>query len=171
MGNHQSHFDVPAVFSVVKNLTIRYFTKKELFAIPLFGWAMKSAGMVKIDRSNRVQAIKSMNEAVDAVGSKNVSLVVFPEGTRSSEGEIQKFKKGGFVIAIKGHLPILPVSISGSRFILKKHTLRIEPGTVKIVFDQPIDTSGYTADDKEKLMTKVREVIAKNMDPELNFRH
>ena len=143
MGNHQSHYDVPALFSIVKNLTIRFFTKKELFSIPLFGRAMKSAGMIQIDRSNREKAIDSMNLAVDRI-HKGVSLVVFPEGTRSSDGNVHQFKKGGFVIAIKGKISILPVSISGSRFILKKHSSRIKPGTIKIVFSSPINTQNHS---------------------------
>ena len=170
MGNHQSHFDVPAIFSIVKNLTIRFFTKKELFAIPLFGWAMKSAGMIKIDRSNRSQAIKSMSRAVNKIKEKGTSLVVFPEGTRSSDGEVHEFKKGGFVIAIKGEIPILPVSISGSRFILMKHTLRIDPGLIKIVFDKPIETKDLGQENKSNLMLKVKNVVEQNIDHEINNR-
>jgi len=168
VGNHQSHYDVPAVFSSVKN-TMRFFTKKELFSIPLFGWAMSSAGMIKIDRSNRKEAINSMNLAVETI-HKGVSLVVFPEGTRSTDGKIQPFKKGGFVIAIRGKIPILPMSISGSSFILKKHSLMIEPGVIKIVFDKPIDTSKYSKAEKEKLIEVTRQVIIKNIDKKINER-
>jgi len=168
VGNHQSHYDVPAVFSIVKN-TMRFFTKKELFSIPLFGWAMSSAGMIKIDRSDRKEAINSMNLAVETI-HKGVSLVVFPEGTRSADGKIQPFKKGGFVIAIRGKIPILPISISGSSFILKKHSLMIEPGVIKIVFDKPIDTSKFSKTEKEKLIEVTRQVIIKNIDKKINER-
>jgi len=170
MGNHQSHFDVPAIFSIVKNLTIRFFTKKELFAIPLFGWAMKSAGMIKIDRSNRSQAIRSMSRAVKKIKEKGTSLVVFPEGTRSSDGKVHEFKKGGFVIAIKGDIPIIPVSVSGSRFILKKHTLKIDPGIIKIVFDKPIETSEYGQENKAKLIANIQQLVEKNIDHDINNR-
>lgn len=169
MANHQSHYDVPAIFGMVTMLTMRFFTKKELFSIPLFGWALKWAGMVKIDRSNRKEAINSMNEAVDII-HKGVSLAVFPEGTRSTDGKIQAFKKGGFVIAIRGNIPILPVSISGSSFILKKHTLRIDPGLIKIVFDKPIETKDYSLDNKNELIAKTRNIIEKNIDKEINER-
>ncbi len=170
MGNHQSHFDVPAIFSIVNNLTIRFFTKKELFSIPLFGWAMKSAGMIKIDRSNRSQAIKSMSVAVKKIKQKGTSLVVFPEGTRGTDGEVHEFKKGGFVIAIKGHIPVLPVSVSGSRFILKKHTLKIDPGYIKIVFDKPIETNEYGQENKDRLMSETQQVNIKNIDHDINNR-
>ena len=95
-------------------------TKKELFKIPVFGWSLYASGTIKIDRSNRQRAIKSMNNALDRI-KKGVSVVVFPEGTRSEDGKIRDFKKGGFVLAIKGGIPIVPVSISGSRFILRKN--------------------------------------------------
>ena len=170
MGNHQSHFDVPAIFSIVTNLTIRFFTKKELFSIPLFGWAMKSAGMIKIDRSNRSQAIRSMSQAVKRIKEKGTSLVVFPEGTRSSDGKVHEFKKGGFVIAIKGDIPIIPVSVSGSRFILKKHTLKIDPGIIKIVFDKPIETKEYGHENKVKLISKIQQIVEKNIDHAINNR-
>ena len=170
MGNHQSHFDVPAIFSIVKNLTIRFFTKKELFAIPLFGWAMKSAGMIKIDRSNRTQAIRSMSQSVKKIKEKGTSLVVFPEGTRSSDGRVNEFKKGGFVIAIKGDIPIIPVSVSGSRFILKKHTLKIDPGIIKIVFDKPIETKEYGQENKAKLISKIQQIVERNIDQDINNR-
>ena len=170
MGNHQSHFDVPAIFCIVKNLTIRFFTKKELFAIPLFGWAMKSAGMIKIDRSNRAQAIRSMSQSVKKIKEKGTSLVVFPEGTRSSNGKVHEFKKGGFVIAIKGHIPILPVSVSGTWLILKKHTLKIDPGIIKIVFDKPIETSEYGQENKAKLIAKIQQLVENNIDHDINNR-
>lgn len=166
VGNHQSHFDVPALFSIVRQNTLRFFAKKELFSIPLFGWAMQAAGMIKIDRSNREKAISSMNRAVDVV-QHGVSLVVFAEGTRSAHGNLQKFKKGGFVIATRSHIPIMPFSVSGSRRILKKHTLRIEPGVIKIVFDKPLNTAGYTYATKEELMEVTRGVIEKNIDREI----
>ena len=163
VGNHQSHFDVPALFSIITENTLRFFAKKELFSIPLFGWAMQAAGMIKIDRSNRKKAIQSMNQAVDIV-QHGISLVVFAEGTRSAHGQLQPFKKGGFVIATRSSIPIMPFSVSGSRRILKKHTLRIESGEIKIVFDKPISTSDFSYANKEELMEKTREVIEKNID-------
>ena len=165
ISNHQSHIDVPALFSVIKN-TVRFFTKKELFTIPIFGWAIKAVGMIKIDRSNHEQALKSMNTAVDTI-KHGVSVVVFPEGTRGADGKLQTFKKGGFVIAIKGKIPVVPVSISGSGLIHKKHTLRISPGTVKIKFGQPIPTTGFTYESREKLIETTRKIIEQNLDQEI----
>ena len=104
------------------------------------------------------------------IKEKGTSLVVFPEGTRSSDGKVHEFKKGGFVIAIKGDIPIIPVSVSGSRFILKKHTLKIDPGVIKIVFDKPIETSEYGQENKAKLIANIQQLVEKNIDHDINNR-
>jgi 1-acyl-sn-glycerol-3-phosphate acyltransferase len=166
ISNHQSHFDVPAVFRVIPH-TIRFLTKKELYKIPVFGWAIQAVGMIKIDRANREQAQASLNKAAEVM-KKGVSIVVFPEGTRSKDGTLGQFKKGGFIIAIKAGIAIVPISISGSRFILKKHTMRIRSGKIRLVFDQPIGTTEYTLDQKHMLIEKVRNVIEQNIDPDYN---
>jgi len=166
IGNHQSHFDVLSVFSALP-LTVRFMAKKELFNIPVFGWSLYASGTIKIDRSNRQRAIKSMNNALDRI-KKGVSVVVFPEGTRSEDGVIRDFKKGGFVLAIKGGIPIVPVSISGSRFILRKNNLKIHPGEIKIVMGDPIHTKVYGYQEREKLSNDVRDFIVKNYDEHFN---
>jgi 1-acyl-sn-glycerol-3-phosphate acyltransferase len=166
IGNHQSHFDVLSVFSALP-LTVRFMAKKELFKIPVFGWSLYASGTIRIDRSNRERAIKSMNNALDRI-KRGVSVVVFPEGTRSEDGKIREFKKGGFVLAIKGGIPIVPVSISGSRFILPKNTLRIKPGEIKIIINDPIQTDQFGYQEREKLSLDVRRIIVENYDEHFN---
>jgi 1-acyl-sn-glycerol-3-phosphate acyltransferase len=162
--NHQSHMDVLAVFSILQ-LTVRYIAKKELFRIPLFGWAMAAAGNIKVDRSNREKAIKSIEQAGESI-RKGVSVILFPEGTRSPDGKIHAFKKGAFVLAMKSGVPVVPISISGTRKILKKHSLKLTPGTVKIVVSDPIISSKYKIDEREKFAKEVRQIIINNFDPE-----
>ena len=166
IGNHQSHFDVLSVFSAIP-LTVRFMAKQELFKIPVFGWALYSSGTIRIDRSNRSRAIVSMNNALDRI-RKGVSVVVFPEGTRSQDGKIRTFKKGGFVLAIKGGIPIVPISISGSRFILRKHSNRIHPGEIKIVISDPLNTKDYSYQEREKLSEYVHSIIIQNYDEHFN---
>ncbi len=168
VGNHQSHFDVPAIFSVLP-MTVRFIAKKELFKIPFFGWGMTAVGMLKIDRVHQQHAHETMNRAVEVMRG-GVSVVVFPEGTRSQDGSIGNFKKGGFVIAIKGNFPVVPVSISGSRFILQKHTLRLRPGRIKVKFCDPIDTSGYDYEHRNDLAEKTRQIIIQHFDIHYNER-
>jgi len=166
IGNHQSHFDVLSVFSAIP-LTVRFMAKKELFKIPVFGWALYASGTIQIDRSNRSKAIKSMNNALDRIRN-GVSVVVFPEGTRSDDGKIHAFKKGGFVLAIKGENLIIPISISGSRFILRKNSNRIYPGEIKIVISDPINTKDFGYQKREKLSIYVRDIIIQNYDEHYN---
>jgi 1-acyl-sn-glycerol-3-phosphate acyltransferase len=152
IGNHQSHFDVMAVFSVLP-LKARFMAKKELYKIPLFGWALAATGTIKIDRSNREKSIVSMNNALERI-KQGVSIAIFAEGTRSEDGSIKEFKKGGFV--------------SGSRFILRKHSFKVKPGKIKMVFSDPINTRKYSYQDREKLSELTRSIILKNFDKNYN---
>ncbi len=166
VSNHQSHFDVLSAFSILP-MTVRYIAKKELFIIPIFGWAMTAAGIIKVDRSNREKAIKSIEKAIDTI-KKGVSIILFPEGTRSPDGEIHKFKKGAFVMAVKGQISVIPLSISGARYILKKHSLKLKPGKVKIVISDPIDSSKYNYENREQFANDAREIIINNFDSNYN---
>jgi len=120
--------------------------------------------MIKIDRSNHEQALKSMNTAVDTI-KHGVSVVVFPEGTRGADGKLQTFKKGGFVMAIESGVPIVPVIISGARAIMTKGKFRVNPGQIRLSIQKPIDTTIYSLDTKEALMERVRRVICDNFEP------
>lgn len=166
VGNHQSHFDVLSAFSVLPQ-PVRYIAKKELFKFPIFGWAMMAAGIIKVDRSNREKALKSIDTAVETI-KKGVSITIFPEGTRSHDGNIHKFKKGAFVMAMKGQIPIVPVAISGARYILKKHSLRLKPGKVKIIILDPIDPSNYDYESRDKYAEDTRQIIINNFDINYN---
>jgi 1-acyl-sn-glycerol-3-phosphate acyltransferase len=157
MANHQSHFDVISLFSRMP-LQIYFLAKKELMRIPVFGWAMYLMGHVTIDRADREEAFKSIDRAAEKVKS-GTNVMVFPEGTRSETGELLPFKKGGFVLAVKGGIPILPVGIYGSNKILPKGSLKISSGVINIVVGKPIDTKLYSIENKEELMTRVRDEI------------
>jgi 1-acyl-sn-glycerol-3-phosphate acyltransferase len=157
MSNHQSNFDIPVLLG---HLTVqfRWLAKVELFKIPIFGRAMRKAGYIGIDRYNRESAFKSLKVAANKIKS-GVSVLLFPEGTRSRDGKIRPFKKGGFVLAVDSGVPIVPVVITGTRSIMTKGKFRINPGHVSMVIHKPIDTSAYTRETKEALMESVRRVI------------
>jgi len=162
--NHQSAFDIFVILAVLPP-EVRFLAKIELFAIPLFGPALRRAGSLPVDRSNRQAAMRSIDQAAQAVRSGR-SIVIFPEGTRNATGEIMPFKKGGFVLAIKSGQPIVPVSISGVRNILSPGWGRVRPGPVKVVFGKPIATDTYKSRNKDELMAVLREAIARNYDPD-----
>lgn len=162
MPNHQSNFDIPVLLG---HLTVqfRWLAKKELFKIPIFGHAMRNVGYISIDRSDRQSAFESLKVAAEKIKS-GVSVLIFPEGTRSRDGKIRPFKKGGFVMAIDSGVPIVPVVITGTRSIMPKGRFRVYPGHVSMVIHKPIETSIYTPETKDGLMEKVRRVICDNFE-------
>jgi len=158
MLNHQSYFDIPVVLGCMP-VQFRWLAKHELFKIPLFGMAMRRAGYISINRSNRRSAFRSLKTAARIIRS-GVSVVIFPEGTRSPDGRIQPFKKGGFVLAIQSGVPIVPVIIQGTSAIRPKEGKKIIPGEVLIDVCAPILTTDYTYKTKEALMDQVKMVIS-----------
>jgi 1-acyl-sn-glycerol-3-phosphate acyltransferase len=160
MANHQSDFDILLALAYIPG-QFRWIAKKELFVFPIFGKAMRRAGYIELDRQNRAKALRSLDEAALEV-KKGKSLMTFPEGTRSRDGEIGPFKKGLFYLAIRSGVPIIPYSIVGSREIMPRRSLRIRPQRVTIVIDKPIDVTGCTLDERDDLIQEVRGVIAHN---------
>jgi len=157
MSNHQSNFDIPVLLAHLP-VQFRWLAKVELFRIPVFGYAMKRAGYISIDRSNSRSAIKSLKSAANIIRD-GVSVLIFPEGTRSNDGSIMPFKQGGFIIGVDSGVPVVPVIIRGTRSIMPKKRLRIEPGNVVLEIKKPIESSDYTRKTRDALMKKVRTVI------------
>ena len=162
MANHQSDFDILIVLGHIPG-QFRWIAKKELFHIPIFGAAMKTAGYIEIDRHNHEKALQSLDEAALRI-REGKSVMSFPEGTRSRDGEIKAFKQGIFHLAIKSGVPIVPVSIIGSGKIMPKRSLKITPGRVKMVIGKPVDVKSYTIENRHELIDQVRKVIMTNYD-------
>lgn len=157
MANHVSYLDVPALFDKLP-YELRFVAKKELQYVPFFGWATKALGHIFIDRGNSRQARASLDRGAAEIRA-GASVVIFPEGTRSNDGRLLPFKKGGFVLAIKSGVPIVPVAICGVRDVLPKGATFAEPGVIRLRVQPPIDTRGYTLETKETLMADVRAAI------------
>jgi 1-acyl-sn-glycerol-3-phosphate acyltransferase len=155
MPNHVSHFDVFALLGYL-NVQFRWTAKKELFSIPLLGLAMRRAGYILVDRSRHDRAMASMREAAHKI-SNGSSIVIFPEGTRSCDGNLLfPFKKGGFHLAIDSGVPIVPITVLGSRDVLPKHGKRVKPGKIILNIGKPIDPGGH---DVRSLMEEVYNSI------------
>lgn len=161
ISNHESALDIPVLIRSLP-YQLRIMTKRELFRIPLFGWALSLGGYIKVDRSDTEHAIASLQEAARRIPRQRVSVVVFPEGTRSPTGKLRRFKKGGFVFARQTGLPVVPVTILGSRHLTPKKASFIMPGDVDVLVDKPIEVTGFEAQDREHLVRLTREIIAKN---------
>lgn len=162
VSNHQSYFDIPVIIGYFP-LSVRMLAKKELFRIPIFGWAIYIAGHISLDRGKGKKAIISLKKASEKIRKKKFSIVVYPEGTRSHDGEVKRFKKGAFRLAIESKLPVLPVSIIGSKRVMSKHSLRINKGEIKIIIGKPIITTDIEKDDIIKLRDMARNEIIKNI--------
>ena len=162
MANHQSDFDILISLAYIP-VQFRWIAKKELFAIPIFGAAMRSAGYIEIDRSNKEKALQSIDEAALRI-QRGKSIMTFPEGTRSRDGEIKPFKQGVFHLAIKSGVPIVPVSIIGSGRIMPKRSLRIKPGQIKLMIGKPIEVVNFDIEKRHELIEIVRNEIMKNFN-------
>jgi 1-acyl-sn-glycerol-3-phosphate acyltransferase len=160
MSNHQGSYDIFALLGYLP-FQFRWLAKKELFSIPFFGWTLSAAGYVSIDREGTRDTVEAMNKAARKIRD-GMSVMIFPEGSRSPDGSIQPFKKGGFSLAIKSKVPIIPVAIAGSREIMPKDSLSIAPGEIRIRLGHPIETEGYSLKDRNSLMEKVSRTITEN---------
>jgi 1-acyl-sn-glycerol-3-phosphate acyltransferase len=162
MSNHMSNFDIPVLLAHLPT-HLRWLAKAELFKIPIFGSAMKTAGYISIDRSDRRSALKSLNQAAKNI-KEGVPVLIFPEGTRSKENAIQPFKKGGFILAVDAGVPIVPVVIQGTWRIMPKKRFLVRPGKVILEVGKPIKTSSYNRKTKDDLMKHVRSVIIQSFE-------
>jgi len=158
MPNHSSMVDIWAVFVAIP-ATFRFIAKKQLSRIPLFGWAMSAGRFIFIDRQNAASARRTVAEASRRIRSGQ-SVVIFPEGTRTRDGRLLPFKKGGFHLAMDSGVDIVPVAIKGSREIMPRGAALIRAGTVTVEVGEPIPTAGLTNGDREALIAKVRARVA-----------
>jgi len=160
MSNHQGYYDIFALLSHLP-YQFKWLAKKELFSVPFLGWTMAAVGYISVDRGGTRDTVEAMNEAAQKIRD-GMSVVIFPEGSRSPDGSIQPFKKGGFTLAIKSKVPIVPVAISGSRDIIPKGKLAVTAGEIRIAVAHPIETESCALKDREWLMKKVKETIFEN---------
>jgi 1-acyl-sn-glycerol-3-phosphate acyltransferase len=137
---------------------VRFLAKKSLFSWPVFGWAIASMGFIPVDRENRRTAIKSFEEAAARIRAGR-SVLIFPEETRTINGNLLPFQRGGFLIALKAGIPIVPVGLHGPRRCLPKHSYFVRPGTITVRFGDAIPTAGYSVTDKSGLMEEVRRAV------------
>lgn len=162
MGNHQGNFDILTLFLAIPR-QFSWLAKEELFRIPIFGHSMARAGYIPIDRGDGRQALRSLDSAAKIVKEGN-SVVVFPEGTRSEGSDLLPFKRGGFLLAEKAQVPIVPFSINGSREINPPRTGRLKPGTIRLIFAEPLPTAGLSGRQRAELMERVRLVIKSGLE-------
>jgi 1-acyl-sn-glycerol-3-phosphate acyltransferase len=158
LANHQSLFDIPALLLAVRG-PLRMVAKQSLFRIPCFGWALHSAGFVSVDRGDSAAARQAFAAAERQLRSGG-SILLFPEGTRATADVLLPFKRGGFLLALRTGLPIVPVGIRGTREVQARGQRSIRPGPVEVRFGAPILPAEYGVRRKRELMSVVRERLA-----------
>ena len=165
MANHQSYYDIFLLLTLP--VFIHWMAKKELFKIPLLGWLLSWVGAISIDRKNRGRAYSSIKEAVKKIRG-GATVLVFPEGTRSLNGNLLPFNKGGFFLATLSHAPVLPIVIKGTNKIMPKGSFRVFPGSTSISIKPPIETKSLTPKDKARLEEKVKNIFLQNLSDNKN---
>ena len=158
--NHQSIYDIPILFATLP-LQVRIPAKASLGRFPFLGWHLRRTGHLLVNRSNPgADIVDKMRRLV----SESHSLIVFPEGTRSIDGRVGRFKKGSFLVAIDAGLPIVPISVTGSRHVMLKGRLMVRPGDVRVTVHDPIPTAGVTRPHIGEFVDRVREIVRHDVD-------
>lgn len=160
LSTHQSYMDIPAMLGYLP-VQLRIAAKKSLFKVPFMGWHLWRAGHIPIDRSSSEKAIESLKRAEDKI-TNGVCAFIFPEGTRSKDGALHEFKKGGFKLAIQIGIPIVPVTIIGTRQTLPRDSIIFRAHPIDMYIEKPIETKGLRDDDIHMLMDKVRWAMLKH---------
>lgn len=157
VSNHESYADIFLISHVPWEM--KWLSKETMFKIPCFGWMMRMAGDIEVRRGERSSVAQAMQQARNRLAQR-VSVMIFPEGTRSRNGELLPFKDGAFRLAIETQSPILPIVVAGTRDCMAKGTFRFQPARARARVLKPIETTGLTMDDVPSLRERTREVIA-----------
>lgn len=158
MANHQSLFDIPALLASLPGET-KFLAKSSLFRIPIFGWALHAGGFVPIDRQDRSTARESFAAAIAELG-RGVSVLIFPEEERTLDGRVLPFRRGGFLLALKSGLPIVPVGIEGAFAVQHRRSFLIRPGRVRVRYGEPIAVTGLAVSRLRELTAETRARVA-----------
>jgi len=163
VANHQSQYDIFLLYGWV-GVDFRWIMKKELRKAPFIGYASAKVGHIFLDRSSPRAAVESIEESKKQLVN-GTSVVIFPEGTRSRDGKLRKFKKGAFKIAHQLELPILPVTIVGTNKIMGSGFINVMPGSTKLIIHKPIDVMKYK-ESPDELIKVTRDVIESSLPVE-----
>lgn len=158
VSNHQSNFDIPILYAGLP-IQFRWMAKKELFRVPFFGLAMKRGGYIPIDRSDRRKAMQSINIAAEKI-KQGASVIIFPEGTRTPDGDVQAFKKGALIIAAKAHVPVVPIAINGSFNVQPKGSIMVKKAALSLTIFPPVATDHLKVKDVQELTMKLHTQIS-----------
>jgi 1-acyl-sn-glycerol-3-phosphate acyltransferase len=164
--NHTSVFDILVLMAYLP-VQFRWVAKEELFHIPFFGPVMKRVGHIPINRSSPREGLLSLGRAAERIRA-GTSVVIFPEGTRSDDGRVLPFKRGGFLLATRSGRPVVPVALSGPRRVLPPKTLDLRPNPILIALGPPVATNRLDRAGEERLAEQVRQMVIERLEPHLH---
>ncbi len=160
--NHQSWIDIPVLFAALP-LPMLFLAKRELARVPFMGRYIEKMGMVFVDRADRRQAVRTVGHAAARL-REGRSILSFPEGTRSRDGRIQRFKTATFAAAVEAGVPVVPVALAGAVHVLPRGPLRIRPGLIRVRIGEPIPTAGLTRGDRAELADRVQREVERLLE-------
>lgn len=165
VANHQSIYDIPILFWSLP-FQLRIIAKESLGRFPFLGWHLRRTGHMLVNRARPNRA--AIFGWASALTSNGLSLIVFPEGTRSRDGQVARFKGGSFYLALEAGLPVVPLSLVGSRHVMLKGRLATYPGRVRLVVHEPIDTSALAGTDRKVFGERVRRIVAPEAESDVD---
>lgn len=163
MGNHTSLLDIPIAVACLPG-SIAFMAKRELFKIPFFGWSLRALGCIPVDRSNRMRAAETVALALKRLRKTTTNMALYPEGTRTRDGKLLPFKGGGFQLAIRSGLPVVPVVTRGAFDALRPGAQRLTSVPISLTIGEPIETSGLKDDDRKELLQQTRRRMEAILD-------
>ncbi len=163
MANHQSFLDGPLVYWAVPGFA-RVILKREVFRVPILGQGMRMVGFVPVDRKGLKSGRRSLDQAAANMARRGLSYLVFPEGTRSRDGNLQPFKRGGFFLALQAGVPVVPISVRGTYALMPRGQVFIRKGPVDIIFHPPIPVGGVSVGSLSALSDAVRAAVAADLE-------
>ncbi len=163
MANHLSFLDGPLLFMIIPQY-VRVILKKEVFRIPVIGQGMRHVGFIPVDRKRLKGGKKSIDKASRLIKEKRFSFLIFPEGTRSRDGKIQPFKRGGFFLALNAQVPIVPVTINGTYELMPKGSFFTKRGKIDVDFHKPLSVGEFERSNLSLLVERVRSIIQSTLN-------
>jgi 1-acyl-sn-glycerol-3-phosphate acyltransferase len=167
VSNHQSIYDIPVLFQSLP-YQLRIIAKASLGRFPVLGWHLRRTGHMLVDRRRPDRA--RIFTWASRLTRNGLSLIVFPEGTRSADGRVAPFKGGSFLVALEAGLPVVPISVVGSRHVMLKGRLATYPGHVRVVVHAPIETKPLEGSDPRHLAARVHSIVAAEAETDVDAR-
>ena len=167
VANHQGFFDIFALNAYLP-VQLRWVAKSSLFKIPFVGWSMSASGYIPVERENRKKSYQAFLATIEQLKGGN-SIVIFPEGTRSVDGTIGPFKKGGHLLSVRSGASLVPVTLLGTGSIIKKGSGIITPGQIQIIISPPLSSEAVKEDKEENVLRNLRDIICKNYESHRNY--